>query len=443
MATSSQAHSTADTVLPADYFSPVLKEDAPLYSRLRNLFNQAQSGFRVLFETPESQADPRLMQANNQAWQAFNQACEQELTVYNGDITLCCWLNMASIFLPAGFDGFEQSLEKIHQVLVKGLAYLETISLEEISPEQPDNEEFDSPPGDKTAATSKVEQVFEHYQNTLLQWLGENRDSGLLTRFLPYLPLCGEKRYFHYLNARQYGHLKQFQQDIEGEQSENSARLLTQQLAKINASITLLTAIEHTLKQLSQHPHMPATTGGKVCFSKLDIKFLISPLQQLAEAICSLSKGQLKLSEHLLSATPTSNHQAIENTTTTAFSPQVNNPLQPPEEAQAALALVDKLPATASQGTPPLKEAQQAAAVLFKPEDLTREQAFVYLQQLADFFTRTEPHSPVSFQLERAIHWGHTSLAEVMAELLGDNEEAYSRCELLVGLKNLSPPEDD
>ena len=77
------------------------------------------------------------------------------------------------------------------------------------------------------------------------------------------------------------------------------------------------------------------------------------------------------------------------------------------------------------------------------PKVLTREQAFIQLKLLADFFARTEPHSPVSFQIERAIRWGHTSLSEMMTELLGDNEEACRRVEHLVGLKNLLPSDDD
>jgi type VI secretion system protein ImpA len=51
----------------------------------------------------------------------------------------------------------------------------------------------------------------------------------------------------------------------------------------------------------------------------------------------------------------------------------------------------------------------------------TREDAFRALLQVADFFKRTEPHSPVSYALEQAVRWGRMPLPELMAELIPDD----------------------
>lgn len=57
----------------------------------------------------------------------------------------------------------------------------------------------------------------------------------------------------------------------------------------------------------------------------------------------------------------------------------------------------------------------------------TREEAFRTLLKVADFFRRTEPHSPVSYSLEQAVRWGKMSLPELMKDLIGDD---HARTEL-------------
>lgn len=51
---------------------------------------------------------------------------------------------------------------------------------------------------------------------------------------------------------------------------------------------------------------------------------------------------------------------------------------------------------------------------------MTREDALAGLLRVADFFRRTEPHSPVSYSLEQAVRWGRMSLPELMSNLIDD-----------------------
>jgi type VI secretion system protein ImpA len=65
---------------------------------------------------------------------------------------------------------------------------------------------------------------------------------------------------------------------------------------------------------------------------------------------------------------------------------------------------------------------------------VTREDAFRLLLQVADFFRRTEPHSPVSYALEQAVRWGRMGLPELMSELVSDDamrQEIFRRVGLL------------
>jgi type VI secretion system protein ImpA len=51
----------------------------------------------------------------------------------------------------------------------------------------------------------------------------------------------------------------------------------------------------------------------------------------------------------------------------------------------------------------------------------TRDEAFRALLQVAEFFKRTEPHSPVSYALEQAVRWGKMPLPELLMELVPED----------------------
>ena len=475
--------------------SPALKSNAQDYNHLRNYFNQAQSGFRLLFETPESQIDPQRLKANKEAWQAFEQACQEQLPVYEGDITLRCWLNMSSIFLPQPFERFEQSLCKIHQVLLTSLDVLERPHVQDhVKGNAQDNvknsvkaKNHEQCQNDDQEDSLKAGQILSYCQQTLLQWCGESRNSGQLTRFLSYLPLTNDKRFYHYLNAKQYGYLPQLQQEINQE-VKTQPDLLKQHLRQLANSIIVLNNINETITRLSQHPKQtvanvhesknkteakkkPETkkktkheiNDKQSLFPAINVSFIIAPLKSMVEAICNLSNGQLSLEDYAKETNRQNNRDQE--------SPDINNPdaddlTDDLTDNNSDYSLIDhsenkvetrqnisgstrkntnKTSKTVSTRQQKMKQKNSKCTTAdnIAPKVLTREQAFIQLKLLADFFARTEPHSPVSFQIERAIRWGHTSLSEMMTELLGDNEEACRRVEHLVGLKNLLPSDDD
>lgn len=52
----------------------------------------------------------------------------------------------------------------------------------------------------------------------------------------------------------------------------------------------------------------------------------------------------------------------------------------------------------------------------------SRAQAINNLETIADFFRRTEPHSPMSYAIEQVIRWSDLSLPELLQELIQDGE---------------------
>ena len=50
-----------------------------------------------------------------------------------------------------------------------------------------------------------------------------------------------------------------------------------------------------------------------------------------------------------------------------------------------------------------------------------RTEAFRRLNEISDYFRKTEPHSPISYALDKAVKWGDMSLSELMRELIPDS----------------------
>ncbi len=54
-------------------------------------------------------------------------------------------------------------------------------------------------------------------------------------------------------------------------------------------------------------------------------------------------------------------------------------------------------------------------------QQMTRETAFKSIESIAQFFEKTEPHSPVHFALRQVVRWGRMPLHELLAELIDDS----------------------
>jgi type VI secretion system protein ImpA len=58
----------------------------------------------------------------------------------------------------------------------------------------------------------------------------------------------------------------------------------------------------------------------------------------------------------------------------------------------------------------------------------SRDDAFKQLNTIAEYFKKTEPHSPISYMLAKTVRWGNMPLEELMKELIPDSSsrETYS-----------------
>lgn len=97
------------------------------------------------------------------------------------------------------------------------------------------------------------------------------------------------------------------------------------------------------------------------------------------------------------------------------------------EKIEEKIKIVTTLATENCSGYPPVSEdaltadgavAKSAAGVAVTGEIGSRDQAIEMLRRIADFFHRTERHSPVSYSLRNAVRWTSMDLPELMRELL-------------------------
>jgi type VI secretion system protein ImpA len=55
----------------------------------------------------------------------------------------------------------------------------------------------------------------------------------------------------------------------------------------------------------------------------------------------------------------------------------------------------------------------------------SREDALARLREVADFFRRTEPHSPVPYLIQRAINWSRMTFDQLLSELVKDENSRH------------------
>lgn len=72
----------------------------------------------------------------------------------------------------------------------------------------------------------------------------------------------------------------------------------------------------------------------------------------------------------------------------------------------------------ASSPTASTNKAAGSTASVIANALVSRDAAFKQLLEIAQFFRKTEPHSPVSYALEKAVKWGNMSLEDLIVELI-------------------------
>ncbi len=102
----------------------------------------------------------------------------------------------------------------------------------------------------------------------------------------------------------------------------------------------------------------------------------------------------------------------------------------------------DAPPQPVAEGSPSAGDAPAAAAPPTQPAGAiqSREDALAAVTKIAEFFRKSEPHSPIPFLLDRAVRWGRMPLPALLNELIPDSS-ALSTFDQLTGVLGSKNPE--
>lgn len=360
-----------------------LKGNRSLYRTLRNSFNQAQSSYRQLMESPDAMVDEALIGQNIENWSDLADKCRINLQEVSKDTEIFCWLSTAQLFTPKPLENLDTILGCFVEVLRN--------FWDDLNPK---------PPVEKLKSSDPADQAKEWVEiriQPLLQLVGETETSGQLFMPLQSMGLVGNISFSQYLSAEKSGKKDALKADVE--------KILAASREDIVNNILLLGRIADHFKNIEEIVNEKCRESGA---EKISFKYINQLVRRLIDALhymvadyikpWPLNKAEDKCHAHNDAHNPVSeiNHEDK------VVPVRMDNQLYPD------------------------------SGLIY-----TRTQAFHELRRISDYFNRTEPHSPVYMLLERAIRWGQLSLPELIAEMVGDNAQVMQRIHHLAGLESI------
>jgi len=217
---------------------------------------------------------------------------------------------------------------------------------------------------------------------------------------LQMLSLVGEIDHSQYLSATKSGKLgdikTQAQKDFPGFTNE-----ITSTVIALNVAIKSLDTLDEWLKK----------TSGEMSISAISTQFLKTNMTDCLMAIKYLVGSSYSVW-----------------------------PLDQNDSQEESIAVENNIPNKSVESNDSAVQSKghiQMEASSVTNIDLSgRDQAFQELRKIADYFSKSEPHSPVSFLLEKAIRWGYMPLPELMQELMNGNDKALSQVSLITGINS-------
>ncbi|WP_310621200.1 type VI secretion system protein TssA [Flexibacterium corallicola] len=364
-----------------------LKGDRKAYRSLRNAFNAAQTSYRAFSESLESLEDRALEEANRAAWAILKEVSQETLVNTSKDIEVFSW------YLASLLHGANPVSE-----LLAGLTAFVELAEQNIDGLQP------IPPAEKLRGAGESEQAIEIAElklRPISQLFGDIEGSGLLYAPLTNLHLIGEVSFGQFLIAEKKGELAPLKEPLVAliQTSEEEVRQLSRDL---NAMIDVSERLDGTVKRYAQAHEQPVCSLG----------YFIRHLKELVRSVQVLCDGVI-----------------------------------PPDTLETAEA-VEALVSEEKAGTQDADTPQQTAAVpspqtalpastgSWSSQVSSRDDALAAIADLAGYFRKTEPHSPICLLLDRAVRWGHLSAGELFQEILSEGSVGMSQMSLMTGLES-------
>jgi type VI secretion system protein ImpA len=216
-----------------------------------------------------------------------------------------------------------------------------------------------------------------------------------------------------------------------GRQDRNAAAKQKNQTRMLETALTTspeffstqIAGVERALQELAQIDHTVSLVGQSALLHT-------SQLQSTLNDTLTLLR---KLNDHR-------NAAFAKTRSTPSPSAETTDPPEESEDQTAPEETEDAMQESAPQTPPTQPSPAPSPPAARKVGIQSRREAFELILTAAEYFRRTEPHSPTSYALENIVSWGQMSLPELMEKLIPDPDSlrVYS---MLTGLPLGSPPD--
>jgi type VI secretion system protein ImpA len=376
--TESQRQSLLSPLAEDSFCGVYLKSERQAFRPLRNEFNLAQTSLRKLSQNFDIDEIDALQEDNKNNWILLSESLAKVFAESSRDIELAGWMMAAQIVIDPRLGGVTQT----------SLWFLQPVL-----------------PTDKIKSTdeSEIESEINSFKvKAFVQLLGESENSGLLYYPLLMTPLIADLDFSRYQSEEHKGNLTEIRNQYHSIALSERIQVtnLIENLVQLKNSFT---AIEKKITEICK----------LYLISPPGFQFVIGLINKILVAIEFIS----------------------------GLKPAASAPLASVESDAVQTEKVHGASKN-NQENAVMEEAKQVAEASFtalaEQQKFNRDKAFRQLSELADYFKKTEPHSPVAYLLDKSIRWGSMLLPELMVELLSDQKDTMDHLFNLTGLNEQS-----
>lgn len=355
-----------------------LKLDKSAYRSIRNEFNLAQTSLRKLCQNPSEDEKDELESFNISSWDRFASTLLTLFTSTTRDIELISWFIASQILLDDSFESVANVFQWLADLIERHWF--------SINPTLSDDALTSDTDMGRLAEQTKIK------LKAFSQLMGDSEESSLIYAPLLQTPLVGLVTFFDFQSADKKGEIPALKEKValvlkdekkEVQEKLNNTFRCLYEIDRIDA-VLKIKIIEAQVKNVN-------LSFVKNLFTKVD-----AALQQLSGMS---AQKKVFVSEH--DENVPDQGDALDTSLTQEVDALSQQDLQGNIGNEIAMILrADNLNLIATSN------------------NMNRDLAFRLLREVADYFYVSEPHSPISFMLEKAIRWGYLSLPELLQEML-------------------------
>ena len=353
-----------------------LRERVEIFRPLRNEFNIAKMSSRAVMSCYSPENYDAVYQESMENWGRLSTSVIKVLSEQSKDILIFGWLLAAQIYLDHTFSGAA--------FVAKALAWLVDERWANIKP------------------SSNGDEIENTKQNLKLAslWLGSDPQSCILYNPLCLCPLVEDITYMKYLSMERDGDISKIQSLFSS--MDNQQRILIKK--RIDNLYTLKLALRHFVDSVGKRALEASLSSADLARPYELVEKFTNVQTSLAgyEPENNIFEKEAAISDDEGDTVFSGDKATGENVTCQGEQIVTNN--------------CDKTMSVTGV-------------------EISRDQAFGELRKLAAFFKKTEPHSPVSYLIEKSIRWGYTPLPELYKEIMMVEGEKIDDLFKLIGVE--------